>query len=162
MRRTLCIRIDCVWSCYWRRQWHPTPVLLPGKSHGRTSLEGVVIRKKKRVKKAQRHHLMERPGIAVFLLCAGFPKEWTSDPQTELLLLGRKWGSVCNWTRELMGLEGGCESLKEGRGFSIKEFLYSWSFPDSSVGKESACNAGNPGLIPRLGRSTWEGKGYPL
>jgi len=53
-----------------------------------------------------------------------------------------------------MGLEGGCESLKEGRGFSIKEFLYSWSFPDSSVGKESACNAGNPGLIPRLGRST--------
>ena len=33
---------------------------------------------------------------------------------------------------------------------------------DSSVGKESACNAGNPGLIPGLGRSTAEGKGYPL
>ena len=24
----------------WRRQWYPTPVLLPGKSHGRRSLEG--------------------------------------------------------------------------------------------------------------------------
>ena len=24
----------------WRRQWHPTPVLLPGKFHGRRSLEG--------------------------------------------------------------------------------------------------------------------------
>jgi len=24
----------------WRRQWHPTPILLPGKSHGRRSLEG--------------------------------------------------------------------------------------------------------------------------
>ena len=24
----------------WRRQWHPTPVLLPGKSHGRRSLKG--------------------------------------------------------------------------------------------------------------------------
>ena len=24
----------------WRRQWHPTPVLLPGKSHGRRNLEG--------------------------------------------------------------------------------------------------------------------------
>ena len=24
----------------WRRQWHPTPVLLPGKSHGQKSLEG--------------------------------------------------------------------------------------------------------------------------
>ena len=26
-------------------------------------------------------------------------------------------------------------------------------FPDSSVGKESACNAGDPGSIPQLGRS---------
>ena len=25
---------------YWRRQWHPTPVLLPGKSHGRKKLVG--------------------------------------------------------------------------------------------------------------------------
>ena len=25
---------------YWRRQWHPTPVLLPGKSHGRRRLVG--------------------------------------------------------------------------------------------------------------------------
>ena len=35
-------------------------------------------------------------------------------------------------------------------------------FPDSSVGKESACNAGDPGLIPGLGRSAGKGKGYPL
>ena len=35
-------------------------------------------------------------------------------------------------------------------------------FPDSSVGKESACNAGDPGLIPGLGRSPREGIGYPL
>ena len=35
-------------------------------------------------------------------------------------------------------------------------------FPDSSVGKESACNAGDPGLIPGLGRSSVEGIGYPL
>ena len=27
-------------SFTWRRQWHPTPVLLPGKSHGRRSLVG--------------------------------------------------------------------------------------------------------------------------
>ena len=33
---------------------------------------------------------------------------------------------------------------------------------DSSVGKESACNAGNPGSIPGSGRSPGEGKGYPL
>ena len=35
-------------------------------------------------------------------------------------------------------------------------------FPHSSVGKESACNAGDPGSIPGLGRSTGEGIGYPL
>ena len=35
-------------------------------------------------------------------------------------------------------------------------------FPDSSVGKESACNAGDPGLIPGSGRPTGEGIGYPL
>ena len=35
-------------------------------------------------------------------------------------------------------------------------------FPDSSVGKESACSAGDPGLIPGARRSTGEGIGYPL
>ena len=35
-------------------------------------------------------------------------------------------------------------------------------FPDSSVGKESACNAGDPGSIPGFGKSPGEGKGYPL
>ena len=35
-------------------------------------------------------------------------------------------------------------------------------FTDSSVDKESACNAGDPGLIPGLDRSAGEGIGYPL
>ena len=35
-------------------------------------------------------------------------------------------------------------------------------FPDSSVGKESACNAGDHSSIPGLGRSAGEGIGYPL
>ena len=35
-------------------------------------------------------------------------------------------------------------------------------FPDSSVGKESSCNAGDPGSIPGLGRSPGERIGYPL
>ena len=36
------------------------------------------------------------------------------------------------------------------------------SFPDSSVGKESPCNARDPGSIPGSGRSAREGIGYPL
>ena len=35
-------------------------------------------------------------------------------------------------------------------------------FPDGSVGKESTCNAGDPGPILGLGRSAGEGTGYPL
>ena len=37
-----------------------------------------------------------------------------------------------------------------------------FSFPDSSVGKESICNAADPALIPRPGRSPGEGIDYPL
>ena len=35
-------------------------------------------------------------------------------------------------------------------------------FPCGSAGKESACNVGDVGSIPGLGRSLGEGKGYPL
>ena len=36
------------------------------------------------------------------------------------------------------------------------------AFPGGSDGKESACNAGDPGLILGSGRSPGEGNGYPL
>ena len=42
------------------------------------------------------------------------------------------------------------------QGIAIKDFL------DSSVAKESACNAGDPGSVPELGRSAGERTGYPL
>ena len=35
-----------------------------------------------------------------------------------------------------------------------------FSYSDSLVGKESVCSAGDPGLIPGLGRSAGEGIGY--
>ena len=37
-----------------------------------------------------------------------------------------------------------------------------WGFPDSSVGKESAYNAGDPSSILGSGRSSGEGIGYPF
>ena len=51
-------------------------------------------------------------------------------------------GLRCSWGTEL------CSSIQ--------------GFPDSSVGKESACNAGGPSLIPGLGRSAGDGIGSPL
>ena len=40
--KTFCVSDDLLVTqlCPWRRQWHPTPVLLPGKSHGQRSLVG--------------------------------------------------------------------------------------------------------------------------
>ena len=35
-------------------------------------------------------------------------------------------------------------------------------FPDGSEGKEFACDAGDTGLVPELGRSSTEGSGYPF
>ena len=53
-----------------------------------------------------------------------------------------------------------CPFLFEMSGFLIiyKNFI----FPDSSVGKEPACNARDPGSIPGWGGSAGEGLGYPL
>ena len=47
-----------------------------------------------------------------------------------------------NWVRCTLNLSGG--------------------LPGGSAGKGSACNAGDLGSIPGLGRSPGEGKGYPL
>ena len=41
-------------------------------------------------------------------------------------------------------------------------FAFNKDFPDSSVGKESACDARDPGSIPGSGRSAGEGIGYLL
>ena len=40
--------------------------------------------------------------------------------------------------------------------------ISSMGFPDSSAGKESACNAEDPGVIPGSGRSAGEETGYPF
>ena len=50
---------------------------------------------------------------------------------------------------------------KNPRIFGINHLIYQ-SFPDSSVGKESTCKAGDPGSIPGLGRSPGEEIGYPF
>ena len=46
-------------------------------------------------------------------------------------------------------------------GTVFLSFVFEHHFPGISAGKESACNAGDPGSIPALGRSTGEGIGYP-
>ena len=105
------------------------------------------------------------------------PATWTSFPRwpNSRGLLCRKTGTV---TPSSLGCShSGCAGkgalvhLLRGRlpatGLVIHAQFWKITgglrgFPDGSVGKESACNAGDPGLIPGSGRSPGEGKGFPL
>ena len=53
-------------------------------------------------------------------------------------------------------------SLCSVTGQNRRQFFSGLGFPCGSAGKESACNVGDLGSIPGLGRSPGEGKGYPL
>ena len=52
--------------------------------------------------------------------------------------------------------------LMIGSLYSVTSFTHFPHFPGGSDGKESACNGGDLGLIPGLGRSPGERKGYPI
>ena len=79
--------------------------------------------------------------------------EWVTYPFSSRLSQPRNWtGASCiargfftNW------------AIKE----AYQEMVYEYEL-GGSVGKESACNAGDPGLIPRLVRSPGGGHGNPL
>ena len=83
------------------------------------------------------------------------PGEGNGNP----LLLGKSHG----W-RSLVGYSpwGRKESDTTEQLHFIPPYPIPWGFPGSSAGKESACNAGDPGSIPGSGRSPGEGIGYPL
>ena len=78
--------------------------------------------------------------------------------------------STCN-ARDPGSITGSGRSTGEGIGYLslLGVFFYQYSllsvflgFPCGSAGEASACNMGHLGLIPGLGRSPGEGKGYPL
>ena len=78
-----------------------------------------------------------------------FPHSWQSElwnPRSE-----------CAWVNVCTHQDIPSHLLKTS--ICPQEFM---GFPDSSVDKESACDAGNPCSIPGSGRSTGEGTGYPL
>ena len=52
--------------------------------------------------------------------------------------------------------------VRSSWGIIIHNAKVTLGFPGSSAGKDSACNAGDSGSSPELGRSPGEGVGYPL
>ena len=62
-------------------------------------------------------------------------------------------------TAKSLGLDNTFFSARRTYHYEERSLWYqtcSLGFPDSSIGKESACNAGDPGSIPPLGRSARE------
>ena len=156
-------------------------MLLQSKGHGR-SLEHLFFTFRKLLmfasayskidneihKKRQMHLTITNLKISVEWICE---RELSFSPyRCEKNPHGSK---VCvyNWQRtspsqdhQLKWLWGSRKHLinEEKPGTKRSKVRHAGGFPDSSVGKESACIAGDPTLIPGSGRSPGEAKGYPL
>ena len=78
------------------------------------------------------------------------------------IVSGMRSRSAC-WVKDWFRLrEETMISFQIGKSMLINALKNFLGFPNSSVGRESACNAGDPDPIPGSGRSTGEGIGYPL
>ena len=133
----------------WRRQWHPTPVLLPGKSHGQRSLVGCSPWSLEESDTTERLHIQ-------------FSLSWIGEGNDNPLQCsclenprdnGAWWAAVCgvaqSWT-QLKRLSSSSSSKNKKCS------------PGGSEGKASACNAEDLSSIPGSGRSPGEGNGNPL
>ena len=129
-------------------KWQPSLVFLPGKSHRQRSLVGYSPWGHKRI--------------------TLFKAEWLNNTVYGISIL---W-SLSQLSREIRNnvlcFVLFCLSCEHIRYHTRNKFLrqhLQWTyqgFPDSSVGTESACNAGDPSSIPGSGRSAGEGIGSPL
>ena len=95
-------------------------------------------------------------GHCSFLLGPGAHKILLCPPKVCFL----KGAQSVFWIPRLGNLLWALELLQKCENFFGRIFLqfvgHFLGFPDSSVGKESACNAGDPSLIPGTGRSAGE------
>ena len=84
------------------------------------------------------------------------------------LFVGDCKAGVCmkvalNWkSAKCLAIWGRKKDLKDLGQSAVLSPCGKSHYPGDSAGKESACNAGDLGLIPGLGRSPGEGNGYPL
>ena len=126
----------------WRRQWQPTKVLLPGKSHGWRSLVGCSPWGHEEWDTTEQLH------FHLSLSCIG---EGNGNPlQCSCLETPRDWGA---WWAVIYGVAQGRTRLK---------WLSSSSSSSGSNHKESACNTRDQSSVPGLRRCPGEGNGNPL
>ena len=133
----------------WRRQWHPTPVLLPGKSHGRRNLVGCSPWDRWEWDTTGRLH------FHFSLSCIG---GGNGNPlQCSCLENPRDGGA---WWAAVYGVAQRRTRLKQlSSSSSISNYP---GFPGGSVVKNLPANEGDVGSIPGSERSPGEGNGNPL
>ena len=77
--------------------------------------------------------------------------------------LGRSPGEGKGYPLQYSGLENSMDHIVHGVAESQTQLSdFHFALLGGSVGKETACNAGDPGLILGSGRSSREGNGNPL
>ena len=127
-------------TVYWRRQWQPTPVLLPRESHGPRSLVGCSPQGCKEL------DMTERLRFHFSLSCIG---EGYGNPLQCSCLKNPRDGKA--WGPAVYGVAQNRTRLKWLSSSSSSMGIL--GFPGGSDNKESSCNVGDPSLIPGLGRS---------
>ena len=129
----------------WRRQWHPTPVPLPGKSHGQRSLWAAVPGVVK-----------SRTRLSDFTFTFHF-HTLENEMATH--------SSILAWRIPGTGSLVGCRLWGRRVGHDWSDLAAAAAvtdFPGGSDGEASVHNVGDQGLIPGSGRSPGEGYGNPL
>ena len=125
----------------WRRKWQPTPVFLPGESHGKRTLAG---------HGPWGHRELDTTEVTEHMhtyLYMGFPGSSIDEESTFN-------------AGDPSSIPGSGRSPGEGTGSPLG-FCSILGLPWWLRGKESACNVGDLGLIPVMGRYPGGGHGKP-
>ena len=142
----------------WRRTWQPTPIFVPGESHGQRILVGYSpwglkeLDMTEAMLRCVRAHTHTPPRVPACLL----PDAHVWVPLSPGLGFGRKYRDMVEGKTFKMG-----KNCRPTCGLFCCVFV-SWGLAGSSDSKQSACNAEDPGSIPGFGRSSEEGNGSSL
>ena len=102
-------------NLFWRRQWHPTPILLPGKSHGRRSLVGCSPWGRKELDMTERLH---------FQFSLSYMGEGNGNPLQCSCLENARDGGAC-WAA-VYGVAQSRTRLKRLSSSSSSSIIYSY------------------------------------
>ena len=169
----------CVGKIPWRRERLPTPAFWPGEFHRLYIVHGVT---KSQTRLSDFHSLKrlsinnEKTSLVTQMIKnpPAMRETWArSLGQEDLLEKGSPWGfpSGSVGKESESEIAQSCPTLCDSLdcklpGSSIHGIfqakILEWVAISFSVGKESACSAGDMGLIPRSGRSPGEGNDNPL